>query len=193
MLALESNGFREETTRKTICRFYDISQRDLHDRINHAKKTTGIVILGRDLLYVDNSMKKRKSHTRFIMKNIVKSNEKNKGRCHIFLIHDNKKYSSLEFSKKLGVDRGNLNAKVKGVKSATINGHDVEIVLEEPSFKVVMPFVYNGKDLYKDVTYLELCKITNKKYPTIQRYVQEDRLEKSTGFKVYKTDPTKGA
>ncbi len=193
MLALESNGFREKTTRKTVCRFYDISQRDLHDKINHAKKTNGIIILGRDLLYVDNNKKVRKPSVKLIMENIVMSNKVNSKGFHIYLTHENKKYSSLEFSKKLGVDRGNLNAKVKGVKSATINGLDVVISLEEPSLKLIMPFVYNGKYLYKNVTYKELCQITKKKLPTVQKYVQEDRLESATGFKIYDTDPTKGA
>ncbi len=192
-LIAEYEGFKEITTVKILTRAFKTSETNINHLINVASHGRGYFKLGRTIVHVDTIVKKeRKKTVKLIIKNEILNTKVLKPRESIIYIHKGKRYSSNEFAMKIGVSRESLTNRSKKYMSANINGLDVVIGREAHNCTKVFPYLYNGKDLHKNVTYEDIAEITGRTKNASQQDNLKGLLEKKTGFRIYDKDPTKG-
>ncbi len=191
-IELEYDGRIEKTTKEVLIRYFNISRSILDGLISISKTKNGTFKLGKGTVIIDRKAKRKpKATVHIIVENEVPLDEARKPRTKIVYITEGKEYQGQEFADLIGASKNNLYIKTRKYKSATINGYDVKMKLVPIVQPITLPFIYDGETLYRDVTYRDLASIFSRSEAHMCYAVRNNTLERTTGFKIYKKDPTK--
>ncbi len=192
VIELEYDGRVEKTTKTVLTRYFNISETILDGLIAISQKKDGTFKLGKGIVMIDRKARRNKATVNIVIENAVKMTKPRKPRTKMIYVYNGKDYQTEEFAAIFGGSKGNLSVKTRGLKSATINGLDVTMKLEPIVKAITLPFIYNGKELHKDVSYKDLAGIFSRTEAHMCWVVRNDKLEKTTGFKIYETNPLEG-
>lgn len=179
---LISQEFSEQTTKKIICDYYKLTNVEINKLIVE-NSDYGFFSIDEDLILFGDKKRAKSTKNKISVTNKVKSSRKLNTRSKYIFKLNGKEYNSNQFSEILNVNSKALKSKINGLKSATINGFDVEIEIGVRSQgKKIIKKVTNGEKVYTNVTYQELADNLKLKMETVRKFVSSGVLENRTGF-----------
>lgn len=194
---LECEGFTEQTNLDVLSRMFNKSVECLEGLIFIARKTTGQFKLkskytGDCIVKVKKERKKNKKTVKLIIENRKPYKKELTEKVVMSFKVDGKEYRMEQYAKMLNVSKPNLRNKLKGLSFATVNGVDTDIVYTDFKHATLIPFLYNGDKLYRNVSYKDVAEITGYSSRYITLMIKEDILKEKTGYEIFSRNPKEG-